>query len=67
MFPDSLLDIARFNPIYHMTEALTDALLDTENPLGDGTHIWFLLTFALAMVGVGWISYRRMLAQEKQL
>ncbi len=68
LFPDSLLKIARFNPIYHMTEALTDALLNTDTPLGENsTHFWFLLTFAVLMVGVGWISYRRMLTQERQL
>ncbi|MEM6448728.1 MAG: ABC transporter permease [Cyanobacteria bacterium P01_D01_bin.105] len=67
LFPDSLLDIARFNPIYHMTEALTDALLETDKPLGDSTHLWFLIIFALAMVAVGWLSYRRMLIQERQL
>lgn len=68
LFPDSLLKIARFNPIYHMTEALTDALLNTDTPFGeDGTHFWFLLIFAALMVGVGWVSYRRMLTQERQL
>ena len=67
LFPDSLLDIARFNPIYHMTEALSDALLETEDPLGDGTHLWFLVIFAFVMVGVGWASYQRMLVQERQL
>lgn len=68
LFPPSLLDIARFNPIYHMTEALSDALLNPETPLGDnGSHFWFLLIFAALMVGVGWISYRRMLMLERQL
>ncbi|WP_121969103.1 ABC transporter permease [Leptolyngbya sp. BC1307] len=68
LFPDSLLDIARFNPIYHMTEALSDALLDADAPLGEnGGHFWFLLVFAAAMVGVGWLSYRRMLMLERQL
>ena len=67
LFPDSLLDIARFNPIYHMTEALSDALLETDNPLGDGTHLGFLVIFAFLMVGVGWASYQRMLIQERQL
>lgn len=67
LFPDSLLEIARFNPIYHMTEALTDALLEADAPLGDGTHLWFLVIFAFMMVGVGWASYQRMLVQERQL
>ncbi|MGB7087247.1 MAG: ABC transporter permease [Phormidesmis sp.] len=68
LFPDSLLKIARFNPIYHMTEALTDALLNLESPVGEnGAHVWFLATFAAMMVGVGWVSYRRMLMQERRL
>ena len=67
LFPDSLVKVARFNPIYHMTEALTQSLLDTENPLGDGGHLLFLLIFAVAMVIVGWRSYQRMLMHERQL
>ena len=69
LFPDSLLAIAKFNPIYHMTEALTDALLNADHPFGkEGTqHFWVLLAFSTAMVVVGWLSYQRMLTQEKQL
>ncbi len=68
LFPESLLNIARFNPIYHMTEALTNALLNTESPLGEGEgHFWVLLGFSAMMVVVGWLSYQRMLSQEKQL
>ncbi|MEL6939684.1 MAG: ABC transporter permease [Cyanobacteria bacterium J06598_1] len=67
VFPDSLLKVARFNPIYHMTESLSNALLETDNPLGDEGNFWFLLIFAVAMVLVGWLSYRRMLLKERQL
>ncbi len=69
LFPESLLQIAKFNPIYHMTEALTDALLNPEHPFGeDGSqHFWILFSFSIAMVAVGWLSYQRMLTQEKQL
>lgn len=68
LFPDSLLEIAKFNPIYHMTEALTDALLNTDGPFGEnGTHLLFLVIFAVSMVAVGWVCYRRMLSQERQL
>ncbi|MEL6553901.1 MAG: ABC transporter permease [Cyanobacteria bacterium J06621_11] len=66
--PTSLIKVAKFNPIYHMTQALNDALLNTDNPLGEGEgHFWFLLIFAAAMVVVGWFAYRRMLVQERQL
>lgn len=67
LFPDSLKEIAKFNPIYHMTEALTNALLDPELPINEGGHFVFLLIFAALMVVVGWFSYRRMLVQERQL
>ena len=68
LFPDSLLRLAKFNPIYHMTEALSNSLLNPDNPLGEGGgHFWFLLGFSALMVVVGWLSYRRMLVQERQL
>ena len=68
LFPESLLDIARFNPIYHMTEALSDSLLNSDAPAGEsGEHLWFLLIFSGAMVIVGWLSYKRMLVKERQL
>lgn len=63
IFPDSLLQLARFNPIFHMTEALTLTMAD--EPAGE--HIGFLSLFALAMVVSGWLSYRRMLQLERQL
>nr|WP_215607107.1 ABC transporter permease [Leptothoe spongobia] len=63
IFPDSLLQLARFNPIFHMTEALT--LTMAGEPAGG--HIRFLSMFALLMVVTGWLSYRRMLHLERQL
>ena len=63
IFPDSLLQLARFNPIFHMTEALT---LTMANEPAD-EHIGFLSMFAFAMVITGWLSYRRMLHLERRL
>ncbi|MEM1241816.1 MAG: ABC transporter permease [Cyanobacteria bacterium P01_H01_bin.26] len=63
IFPDSLLRLARFNPIFHMTEALTRVMADT----AAGEHIVFLGAFAISMVITGWLSYRRMLRLERQL
>ena len=37
IFPQSLLDLARFNPIYHMNEALFDVILFSR-PLGNRRH-----------------------------
>ena len=67
ILPPSLLKIAKFNPIYHMTEALTNVLLSPEDPVSSGGHFAFLVIFALAMVVVGWLSYQRMLVTERQL
>jgi ABC-2 type transport system permease protein len=63
IFPDSLLILAQYNPIYHMTESLTQVLA------GEAVteHIQFLSIFALAMIGAGWLAYRRMLMLERQL
>ncbi|MGB3765475.1 MAG: ABC transporter permease [Phormidesmis sp.] len=67
IFPPSLLKIAKFNPIYHMTQALTQVLVHPEENLNSGGHFLFLTIFAGLMVGVGWLSYRQMLAAERQL
>ncbi len=63
IFPDSLVDLAQLNPIYHMTEALTLCLAGE----AAGEHVRFLAIFAVIMVVTGWLSYRRMLRLERQL
>ena len=63
IFPDSLLQLARFNPIFHMTQALTLAMAN--QPTGE--HLSVLSGFAIAMIIAGWLSYRRMLQLERQL
>ena len=65
--PTSLLNIAKFNPIYHMTQALTNVLISPEKALNVDGHFLFLVIFASLMVGVGWLSYRQMLSTERQL
>lgn len=67
IFPKVLLDLAQFNPIYHMNEALTQTVAEGQPFSKLASHFWFLLGFAGAMVIVGWLSYRRMLAVERQL
>ncbi len=67
IFPKVLLQIAQYNPIYHMGEALTK-IVDTGNGLSEiGSHFWFLVGFAGCMVAAGWLSYRRMLRVERRL
>ncbi|WP_421655786.1 ABC transporter permease [Leptothermofonsia sp. ETS-13] len=67
IFPQSLLNLAQYNPIYHMNEALTQVTAEGKSFSEISVHLWFLLGFTLAMIGVGWISYRRMLSIERQL
>jgi ABC-2 type transport system permease protein len=67
LFPKKLLEIAKYNPIYHMNEALLGVWAK-----GDGLndiilHLWFLFWFAMLMLGCGWLSYQRMLMVERRL
>ncbi|MEA5553228.1 ABC transporter permease [Anabaena cylindrica UHCC 0172] len=67
LFPQTLLNIAKYNPIYHMNEALLGVSANGYK-IGDITsHFWFLLVFAMIMLGCGWLSYRRMLMVERRL
>ncbi|WP_017324177.1 ABC transporter permease [Synechococcus sp. PCC 7336] len=67
LFPQILLDIARFNPIYHMNEALLGATAAAPLWREIAPHFYFLAVFAIAMLGAGWHSYRRMLQVEQRL
>ncbi|HEY9763700.1 MAG TPA: ABC transporter permease [Trichocoleus sp.] len=67
LFPESLLNIAEFNPIYHMIEALYGVSAQGEGLTEIGPHFWFLVAFALATVIGGWMAYWRMLVVERQL
>lgn len=67
LFPDNLLTLARFNPIYHMNEALSGVSAAGADFAAIAPHFWFLLGFASAMLVVGWLSYRRMLRVERRL
>jgi len=67
LFPDSLLRLTQFNPIYHMIEALSGVAAEGLT-LGEvSTHVSFLGIFAVTMVGAGWLAYRRMVQVERQL
>ena len=67
LFPEKLLEIAKFNPIYHMNEALLDVWARGEDWSQISEHFWFLCVFALVMVIGGWLSYQRMLRVERRL
>lgn len=66
-FPDALLKIAKFNPIYHMNEALVGVSANGDNLTKVESHFWFLCGFAVLVISGGWLSYRRMLRVEQRL
>lgn len=67
IFPKVLLNLAQYNPIYHMNEALTKIVAEGNGLTEIGSHVWFLVGFAGLMVFAGWVSYRRMLQVERRL
>lgn len=67
LFPPVLLELAQYNPIYHMTEALLRVSSDGEGWETIGRNIEFLIIFALGMIVMGWLSYQRMLRVERRL
>jgi ABC-2 type transport system permease protein len=67
IFPKILLDLAQYNPIYHMNEALTQVVANGGGLADIAPHFWFLVIFASLMVVTGWASYRRMLQNERRL
>lgn len=67
LFPETLLNLAQYNPIYHMNEALLGVSAAGDGLTEIASHFWFLGIFAVVMVLAGWLSYRRMLAVERRL
>lgn len=67
LFPDSLLNLAAYNPIYHMIMALDGIAAQGETVATVGNHLGFLGVFALVMVGAGWLAYWRMVRVESHL
>jgi ABC-2 type transport system permease protein len=65
-FPESLLNLTRFNPIYHMIQAMA-GVASGESLADVAEHVQFLGIFALTMVATGWLAYRRMVRVERQL
>jgi ABC-2 type transport system permease protein len=67
LFPIKLLEIAQFNPVYHMNQALTEIWANGDPLTVSDFHIQFLSAFALFVISLGWIAYRQMIRQEKCL
>jgi len=67
LFPDNLLTIARFNPIFHSNKALVSVWAKGENLTQIAPHFTFLLIFSLLMLIISWFSYQKMLISETKL
>lgn len=67
LFPKKLLQIAQFNPIFHMNEALIDVWGKGKYFTEIQGHFFFLLIFSIAMIFLGWWCYERMIKSEKTL
>ncbi len=67
LFPDFLLRLAKFNPIYHMNEALTGVSANNMGIGEIGDHLSILALVAIAMIGSGWWFYQRMVQRERRL
>lgn len=65
LFPDSLLAIAAYNPVYHMNEALLAVLIEGDGVAEIRDHLIFLLLFSGAVVAGGWFFYQQMLRVER--
>lgn len=66
-FPEGLLALAQFNPIYHMNEALSAVSVAGADLAEIQTHLRVLVIFAGLMIVSGWLAYRRMLEVERRL
>lgn len=67
VFPKNLLSLAKFNPVYHINQALTAVWADNKTMAEISDHLWFLIIFAVLMVIGAWLSYQQMLYAERRL
>lgn len=66
LFPDSLLTLARYNPVYHMTEALSAVTIGGSGFPDIRYHVLFLGLFSLASLVGGWLVYHQMIQSERR-
>ena len=67
VFPQTLLNLAQFNPVYHMIEAILGVSNDGKGLFEIIIHFRFLCLFAVLVVSLGWLSYRWMIDVERKL
>lgn len=67
LFPPLLQQLARFDPIYHMNEALLRAIGEGATAAEIALHLQVLAGVAIAGLLTSWWSYRRLLRCDRQL
>lgn len=67
LFPQQLLDWAQFNPVFHMSEALTQVVAQGRTLTEIANHFRFLVAFAAGVTVLGWLAYQRMVRLEQRL
>ena len=67
IFPESLRNLAEFNPIHHINEALALVILAPVSSHDLWPHLNFLLVFSTVVVVSGWFSYWNMMMVERRL
>lgn len=67
LFPPLLQQLARFDPIYHMNEALLRAIGEGATAADIALHLQVLVGMAIAGLLTSWWSYRRLLRHDRQL
>ena len=66
LMPPLMLQLAWFDPVFHMNEALKAVALHGHGWQQLQGHLGFLLAFAAGSLALGVWSYRRLLGEEKQ-
>ena len=67
LFPDNLIKLAQFNPIFHMNEALIDLWGKGKEFSDVKIHVFILILFAIVIIFCGWCCYNRMIRTETNL
>ena len=67
LFPENLLEVAKYTPVYHMNEGLLGVAIQGYSWQEIGENLGYLAVFTGVMVVGGWLSYLQMVQRERQL
>ncbi len=67
LFPEQLLRLAWFDPVFHMNEALLAVWTQGEGWSAVRAHVIFLQIYSLAVLLLSWVAYRRMYRHERRI